>query len=144
MCEPIDRESTLTTIMLKFLKDNNKWVKISGYKQLGPFISTLAGLNINEKLYENYCLMTESSLNNLSPDNEIIIACAFNFPAVLQAFGSSRWTQMSKMFLTMMKKQAEIRRPLACALHEIARIVGPDRAEKDLITILESVLKDQS
>lgn len=71
MCEPNDRENMLTSIMLRFLKDTNKWVKISGYKQLGPFISTLAGLNINEKLYENYCLMTESSLNNLSPDNEV-------------------------------------------------------------------------
>ena len=71
MCEPVDRESILTNIMLKFLKDNNKWVKISSYKQLGPFISTLAGLNINEKLYDNYCLMTDSSLNNLSPENEV-------------------------------------------------------------------------
>lgn len=71
MCEPNDRESILTTIMLKFLKDTNKWVKISSFKQLGPFIWTLAGLNINEKLYENYCMMTEASLNSLSPDNEV-------------------------------------------------------------------------
>ena len=38
----------------------------------------------------------------------------------------------------------QIRRPLACSLHEIARIIGPDRAEKDLISILENILKDQS
>ena len=108
MCEPQDRETTLTAVMLKFLKDTNKWVKISAYKQLGPFIATLSGLSISEKLYEHYCQMTENSLNGLSPENEIIIACAFNFPAVLQAFGAGRWTQMSKMFNIMMKKAPEV------------------------------------
>lgn len=71
LCEPNDRESFLTVVMLKFLKDTNKWVKISSFKQLGPFISTLAGLNINEKLYESYCMMTDPSLNSISPDNEV-------------------------------------------------------------------------
>lgn len=108
MCEPNDRETTLTTIMLKFLKDTNKWVKVASYKELGRFINTLSGLNISEKLYENYCQMTDNTLNSLSPDNEIIISCAFNFPAVLQAFGASRWPQMSKMFLLMMKKGPEV------------------------------------
>jgi hypothetical protein len=40
---------------------------------------------------------------------KIIHACAFNFPAVLQAFGASRWTQMSKMFTTIMKKSSEVK-----------------------------------
>jgi serine/threonine-protein phosphatase 4 regulatory subunit 1 len=37
----------------------------------------------------------------------------------------------------------KIRKPLACSLHEIARIIGPERSEKDLIGILENILKDQ-
>jgi len=33
---------------------------------------------------------------------------------------------------------------LACSLHEIASILGPERAEKDLIPILEAILQDHS
>jgi len=36
--------------MITFLKDNNKWVRLSSYKNLGKFIFTLKGLKMNEKL----------------------------------------------------------------------------------------------
>ena len=35
------RNSNFTPIMLNFLKDENKWVKIAAYKNLGPFIASL-------------------------------------------------------------------------------------------------------
>lgn len=38
---------------------------------------------------------------------------------------------------------ASVRKPLATGLHEIAQIIGPRQAEKDLIIILDSVLKDK-
>lgn len=47
-------------------------------------------------------------------------------------------------FKYLLSNIKQIRRPLSCSLHEIARIIGPDRAEKDLINILEGILKDQS
>jgi hypothetical protein len=33
--------------MLKFTKDNNKWVKLAAYKNLGKFIYYLKGLNVH-------------------------------------------------------------------------------------------------
>ena len=36
--------------MLNLLKDSNKWVKASAYKNLGKFIHSLKGIKINEKL----------------------------------------------------------------------------------------------
>ena len=72
LCEPKVRESILTPIFLKFFTDINKWVKISAYKNLGPFISTLAGLEINESLLKHYYEMIESSVINLSGNNEVI------------------------------------------------------------------------
>ena len=94
--------------MLKLLKDNNKWVKIAAYKCLGPFISTLSGLSISEKLFENYCLMTSNALNSLVSDNEIMSSCSYYFPAVLAAFGPEKWPDLSKMFYLMMKKPPEV------------------------------------
>lgn len=36
-----------------------------------------------------------------------------------------------------------VRKPLASGLHELAEIIGPKQAEKDLIIILDGVLKDK-
>jgi len=42
-----DREGSISDIMLNLLKDSNKWVRLSAYKNLGKFIHTLKGLKIN-------------------------------------------------------------------------------------------------
>jgi len=136
------RENELTEAMNNFLKDSNKWVKISAYKSLGPFIFTLTDQNINEKLIESYLHMADSNINNLSPDNEIIYACAYNFPAVVLTLGPARWPLLSKLFQSLLKSGDKIRKPLACALHEIAKIIGEEQTEKDLLSALESFLKD--
>jgi len=138
------RETELTDATLNFLKDSNKWVKISAYKHLGPFISTLQGYKIHEKLIESYLHMADNSVNNLSPDNEIIYACAYNFPAVLLALGPNKWHILSKLFQTLLKSNDKVRKPIACALHEIAKIIEEERAEKELLGVLESFLKDHN
>ena len=51
--------------MLFFLKDTNKWVKITAYKNLGPFINTLKGLEVNKKLIVEFTKMTEKEVNSL-------------------------------------------------------------------------------
>lgn len=50
ICDEATREGFLTEIMLNFIKDPHKWVKIPAYKSLGPFIAALKGRNINDKL----------------------------------------------------------------------------------------------
>ena len=70
-------------------------------------------------------------------------ACAFNFPAVLQTLGPPKWPLLSKLFQTLLKNDAKIKRPLACSLHEIAKIVGEEKAEKELISVLEMFLKEK-
>jgi len=88
------KEKELTNITLKLLKDSNKFVKAAAYKNLGLFISTLQGLEVNEKLLAHYLQMTDASVNGLTFDNEIMFACAYNFPAVLLTLGSSKWPQL--------------------------------------------------
>jgi hypothetical protein len=38
--------------MIGLLKDNNKWVRISAYKNLGAFIYLLKGLKLNDRLLQ--------------------------------------------------------------------------------------------
>lgn len=47
LCSKEEREGPLTDSLLGLLKDSNKWVKISAYKSLGPFIYELKDLKIN-------------------------------------------------------------------------------------------------
>lgn len=42
-----EKEGSLSDIMLSFLKDSNKWVRLSAYKNIGRFIFMLKGLKIN-------------------------------------------------------------------------------------------------
>jgi len=136
------RENELTEAILNFIRDSNKWVKISAYKNLGRFISTLEGLRVNERLVENYLHMADSNVNSLGTDSEIIHACAFNFPAVVLTLGPSKWPLLVKLFQTLVKSNDKVRKPIACSLHEIAKIIGEERAEKDLVVVLERFLKD--
>ena len=54
LCEMNIREENLTNLLINFLKDSNKFVKVSAYKCIAPFIVTLSNGNINEKLLEFY------------------------------------------------------------------------------------------
>jgi hypothetical protein len=69
ICDETTRETQLTEIMLSFVKDTHKWVKISAYKNLGPFIATLKGHIINDKLLESYIKMSTHEINDLSLEN---------------------------------------------------------------------------
>ncbi len=68
---------------------------------------------------------------------------AFSFPAVALALGRARWPELRALFWSLSRDaQRRVRRPLACALHEIARIVGPEAAEADLSPALDVFLRD--
>jgi hypothetical protein len=70
--------------------------------------------------------------------------CAYNFPAVVLTAGPERWdSHLKETYLSLTKDyQIKVRRSLAHSLHEIARIIGPDRAERDLIQIFALYLMD--
>lgn len=42
----------------------------------------------------------------------------------------------------MKSKDRRVRRPLACCLHEIALIIGSQKAAKDLLPVFDTIFKD--
>ena len=72
------RNSNFTPIMLNFLKDENKWVKIAAYKNLGPFIASLDSSTISEKLFEHYYSMVENNIKNISTENEVYLSLSWH------------------------------------------------------------------
>ena len=138
------REKELTDVMSIFLKDSQKAVKISAYKSLRLFISTLKDLNIHQNLFESYTNMTSDQIKSLTTDNQILYSCSYSFSAALSVMGASKWPELSETFKALLLGDDEVQKPLAYSLHEIAKIIGKQDAENDLLFILECYLKGQS
>lgn len=85
LAEPEVQQHQLVELMLGFLKDGTKWVKIAAYKQLGKVIVQLKDKNTYDKLLEFYFQMVEPQMLKLGNGYEMMESCAFNFPAVLWA-----------------------------------------------------------
>ncbi|KAL4508405.1 hypothetical protein ABPG72_003709 [Tetrahymena utriculariae] len=143
ICNNKVKEIELTELLLNCLKDQSKWVKIAAYKNLGPFIVTLENCHASEKLFDHYTKMTDNTINSLSNENEILISCAQYFPAILKVYGEKKWSQLQKTFSFLLKSNIKkVKKPIACSLHEIALILGQEKAEKDLFNVLDQILKD--
>ncbi|CAO3606909.1 unnamed protein product [Mucor fragilis] len=77
-------------------------------------------------------------------DTERIHNCAYNFPAVVLTAGVGYWdSHLKDTYLNLTKDyQLKVRRTFAYSLHDIARIVGAERTERDLVQIFALYLMD--
>ena len=53
VCSPSVRKSKLSPIFINLLKDQSRWVRMTAYQALGPFISTFADPTITDLLYND-------------------------------------------------------------------------------------------
>lgn len=64
---------------------------------------------------------------------QLLLATAFNFPAVLATAGKQQWPQLQPLHSALLQcRDAAVRRTLACSLHEVAALLGPEQAMSDL------------
>lgn len=146
LCSKEEKEGPLTDSMVGLLKDSSKWVQISAYKSLGPFIHELKDLKKNPELIKEFCRMADNDVNSLTKDNEIIYSCAYNFPAVLDAVGKERWeSDLWRVFEKLLKSQDKrIKQTLSESLHEIAKLIGENLTEKYLFKVVDTFFKDKN
>ena len=86
--------------------------------------------------------MVEQNKSSAS-DNEVPYHCAYNFPAVLYTLGPKSWAKLKPLYETLVRDTRwKVRRTLSFSLHEIAKILGPEMAEKELLNTLFTFLKD--
>lgn len=141
VCPPHVRATNLVELFKKFIIDPSKWVKLATLQCLGPFIATLKGLEINRLLIEYYLSMGDPKRS--SADNDILYHCAFNFPAVIWTLGRTNWPELSRLYKQLVRdSQWKVRRTLSYSLHEVAKILGPELAEKELWPVLQQFLSD--
>merc|ERR1719510_2404080 len=53
VCSPTVRKTELSPIFINLLKDQSRWVRMTAYQALGPFISTFADSNITALLHND-------------------------------------------------------------------------------------------
>eukprot|EP01095_Lingulamoeba_sp_RSL-Kostka_P007241 TRINITY_DN2290_c0_g3_i1.p1 TRINITY_DN2290_c0_g3~~TRINITY_DN2290_c0_g3_i1.p1 ORF type:complete len:633 (-),score=172.21 TRINITY_DN2290_c0_g3_i1:207-2105(-) len=143
-CNQESRENVLCDIVIRLAqKDSSRWVRASAFQNLGPFIATYdQGSEISMVLLNLYKDMINGSKSPYG-DSDTIMYCAFSFPGVLLTLGKNKWEELKDMYLSLCKDiQWKVRRTLSHSLHEVAKIVGTEIAEAELLEIFELFLKD--
>lgn len=76
-----------------------------------------------------------------NPDKSLIVA--FNYPAVVLTMGAEHWGELRELYLQLTHHVYEnVRNSLAASLHEIAKLIGSDAANADLVPVAERFLRD--
>lgn len=72
-------------------------------------------------------------------DAERPLVMAYNFPAVVLTLGADNWSRLREAHrgLVLSSQSPKVRRSLAASLHEVAKIIGPQRAHDDLVELFE-------
>ncbi|KAJ7632513.1 armadillo-type protein [Roridomyces roridus] len=76
----------------------------------------------------------ETPLTSFYTDPARPLICAFNYPAVALTLGPNRWAELREVYLEIAEnKDVAVRRSLAASLGELAKIIGGQNAERDLL-----------
>ncbi|KAI8597809.1 armadillo-type protein [Dissophora ornata] len=120
--------------------DASRSVRNSIMEVLGEVIAGFEKEKVPDSLLTHFLSMGQQP----GTEHELAVMCAFSFPAVILTAGRSKWEQMKPVYMTLAGTfRSPIRRSLACSLHEVARILGPELADRDLaLPFLQCLLAD--
>ncbi|KAJ7740714.1 armadillo-type protein [Mycena maculata] len=80
--------------------------------------------------------VSESPLTSFYTDPARPLICAFNYPAVALTLGRDRWGELREAYLEIAdNREVAVRRSLAAGLGELAKIIGAENAEQDLMGV---------
>eukprot|EP00011_Vannellida_sp_DIVA3-517-6-12_P010523 CAMPEP_0114617832 /NCGR_PEP_ID=MMETSP0168-20121206/7397_1 /TAXON_ID=95228 ORGANISM="Vannella sp., Strain DIVA3 517/6/12" /NCGR_SAMPLE_ID=MMETSP0168 /ASSEMBLY_ACC=CAM_ASM_000044 /LENGTH=650 /DNA_ID=CAMNT_0001828973 /DNA_START=214 /DNA_END=2166 /DNA_ORIENTATION=+ len=132
----------LAKIFSKLVVDSSRWVRNSAFQHLGQFIASLSGQDVPEDLLDYYKGMVQGNKSKFG-DSDTVLFCAYSFPGVLVTVGAERWPMLRDIYLTLVKDlQVKVRRTLSYSLHEVAKILGTETTENELLETFELFLKD--
>lgn len=76
-------------------------------------------------------------------DSDLPYHCAYSLPAVALTLGSDNWHLIKNTVESLAADmQYKVRRTVACSLHELAFILGPDIATNSLTPLFDGFIKD--
>lgn len=136
-----DQAEQLSQVYYRFLKDpTSKLVRGTAFQNIGPFIAAFkVGKDIDTKIIDFYITTTEGSSNK-----DVCYHASFNFPAFVYVFGADEWPRFQSLYHKLTKiNDLRIKKTLSASIHELAKILGPQYTEQDLLPCMERFLKDK-
>jgi len=110
-------------------------VRIGQMESYSTLQSALVSLNIR---LQNHVTPLESFYTQ----EKRPLICAFNFPAVVLTLGGGRWAELRENYLDLVKNPNQnVARTLAASVGEIAKIIGAEKARRDLVDVWRGFLR---
>ncbi|CAG8517817.1 10969_t:CDS:10 [Paraglomus occultum] len=138
-----------------FARDVSKSVKSTAGEIIGELITTFqTSGKVPESLVQHFLSLGpgrdasggsgNAAYGGLGArDPEKPARCAYNFPAIVLTLGPSRWDDLKETYSSLTRDvQVKVRRSLACSLHEIARVIGPEKTQQDLMRVFAEYTHD--
>lgn len=74
-------------------------------------------------------------------NKDVCYYASFNFPAFIWVNGRDTWGKYRELYLKLANvSEISTLKTLSCSIHEIARMLGPELTEKDLLQVADNFL----
>jgi len=119
--------------------DDNIMVQRAARRASGRFIAALGAQHSDAMVVAVY---TQAATGEAAGESEAL-ECAFTLPGVALTLQPERWPELRPAFDGLLHSQnAKVRQKIALGLHELARAVGPEHCQIDIVPGAEFILRD--
>lgn len=144
------RRENLVLIMRALRQDVSPNVQLAAFEMIGEIIylcygdeggvpGELVRLFMGQPMDDS----EESEPMDIFANSDYALIVAFNFPAVMLTLGAEHWPRLRELYMRLSTHMYDnVRNSLAASLHEMAKLIGPEAACRDLVTVSEQFLHD--
>lgn len=119
--------------------DDDVMVRRAARRASGRFIAALGAQHSDSMVVAVY---TQAATSKAVGESEAL-ECAFTLPGVALTLQSERWPELPSAFDGLLHSQnTKVRQKVARGLHELARAVGPEHCQIDIVPAAEFILQD--
>ena len=116
----------------------SKIVRGTAFQNIGPFVANLKDKGDIDQRISDFFVSTTLKTNN----KDVCYYASYNFPAFVYVTGKDHWPKYKKLYLKLTaSNDVPTLKSLSASLHEIARILGPELTDNDLLPIADRFLK---
>lgn len=140
-------------IFINFILDPQKYVRLAAIESFGQFIYQLEKDELDDQFFNFYKNSLEEYFFNVKEFGietemnyygNIVFNCAYNFPAVLYCYGSSYWPKLKDIYFNLANDiNDKVNNTILSSIHEVAKIIGPDLLDSDLLHVYDSFLSQR-
>lgn len=111
----------------------------TAFQNIGPFIAEFKDVApIDERITHFFLNTTEKT-----GSKDVCFYAAFNFPAFIYVYKREDWPRFRKVYQKLTSvNEIQTKKTLACSIHEIARLLGPEITDSELIEIFDKFLNN--